>query len=172
VLTGKNIIMMIVSYRNLNRGGKVKKILLASLLSIIAIGILAVPAMAAAQKVDLVACPLNYPGATQPPGGAFVVFNNSAGPNNLEMTVALKGVLPSTEYDIYLGVDSWGTPGKVGTVLTNPKGNANFHLNTAVGVSAEHTLAVDITLKGSGSDIYETEGIHAGPMGGVVLTFK
>ncbi|MBI2859233.1 MAG: hypothetical protein HYX90_09160 [Chloroflexi bacterium] len=68
---------------------------------------------------------------------------------------------------MYLGVDTWGTPGKVG----NGQGNANFHLNAAVA-SGTHTLNVDITLKGSGADIFELPGIHDSPMGGITLTFK
>jgi len=140
------------------------------------VALIAVPVMAAAQKANLIPCVVTYPdGVTPPPGGGFVIFNNTSGPNNLVMTLALKGVQPNTEYDIYLGVDSWGlVPGdvvKVGTVKTNRQGNANFHLNTAVA-SGEHTLNVDVTLKGSGSDIYELPGIHDSPTGGVTMTFK
>ena len=79
--------------------------------------------------------------------------------------------MPETAYDIYLGVDTWGTPGLVGTVTTNKQGNANFHLNTAVALGT-HTLNVDIVLQGSGADIYELPGIHDSPMGGVTVTFK
>jgi hypothetical protein len=146
-----------------------KKLVFIIVTGMVLVGLMAAPVIAAAQKVDLVKCPYNYPGQTSPPGGAFVIFNNSAGPNNLELTVALKGVLPNTEYDIYLGVDTWGTPGKIGTITTNNKGNANFHMNRMV-TAGTHTLALDITLKGSGADIYETPGIHNG--GGTVLTFK
>jgi len=154
-----------------------KKAMLLTAVAALLVTLVAVPVvMAAAQKVNLVPCPSNYPGPGPepkpfPPGGGFVVFNNSAGPNNLVMTVALKGVLPKTAYDIYLGVDSWGTPGKVGTVKTNGQGNANFHLNTAVA-SGTHTLNIDVVLKDSGSDIYELPGIHDSPMGGVTMTFK
>jgi hypothetical protein len=150
-----------------------KKTMIAVVLSLALVALVAAPLMAAAQKANLVPCPINYPNpAALPPGGGFVVFNNSAGPNNLEMTVALKGVMPNTEYDIYLGVDVWGTPGKVGTVTTNAQGNANFHLNTAVGAPGTHALNVDVTLKGSGADIYELPGIHDSPMGGVTMIFK
>jgi hypothetical protein len=136
------------------------------------VAMIAVPVMAAAQKVNLVPCSINYgPGATPPPGGGFVVFNNSSGSKNLQMTVSLKGVSPNTEYDIYLGVDVWGTPGKVATVKTNRQGNANFHLNTTVA-RGTHILNVDVTLKGSEADIYELPGIHDTPMGGVTMTFK
>ena len=149
-----------------------KKLLIALAICLLVVGVMGGPVLAKAQKVDLVPCPINYPGPDLPPGGGFVVFNNSAGSNNLEMTVALKGVMPNTAYDIYLGVDSWGTRGKVGTITTNGQGNANFHLNTAVSAPGTHTLNIDVTLKDSRADIYELPGIHDSPMGGVTLTFK
>lgn len=36
-------------------------------------------ALAKAVKVELVPCPINYPGPDLPPGSGFVIFNNSAG---------------------------------------------------------------------------------------------
>jgi len=152
-----------------------KKTILEIALVLAVVAVIAVPVMAAAQKTNLIPCVQTYgPGSTLPlpPGGGFVIFNNTSGPNNLVMTLSLKGVQPNTEYDIYLGVDTWGTPGKVGTVKTNGQGNANFHLNTAVSRPGTHALNVDVTLKGSGSDIYELPGIHDSPMGGVTLNFK
>ncbi len=128
---------------------------------------------AAAQKVELVACPINYPsGTTPPPGGGFVIFNNprSAG-HNLEVTVSLKGVTPNTEYDIYLFVDQGLEGDKIGTVKTNPRGNATLHIDGLLE-EGTHVLAVDVTLKGSGADVYETSGIHDNPMEGPSMTFK
>ena len=124
-----------------------------------------------AQKVDLVICPLNYPGPDYPLGGGFVIFNNSSGTeHNLELTVSLKGVEANTEYDIYLFVDGVGTyPVPQGSVTSNKKGNVNFHMNVLLA-PGEHILALDVTLAGSGSDIYETPDIHSG--GGTVLEFK
>ena len=149
-----------------------KKTIIEVALVLAIVALVAIPVMAAAQKVSLVACPRNYPDTvTPPPGGGFVIFNNTSGRNNLILTLALKGVEPDTAYDIYLGVDVWGTPGKVGTITTDAEGNANFHLNTSVAPGT-HTLNVDVTLNGSGSDIYELPGIHDGPMGGVTMTFK
>jgi len=128
--------------------------------------------LAAAQKVVLVPCPINYPGPNFPPGGGFVIFNNPKGADhNLEVTVSLKGVTPSTEYDIYLFIDQGGTGEKIGTLKTNPKGNANFHINGLLE-EGTHVLAIDITLKGSGADVYETSGIHDVPMEGPSMTFK
>jgi hypothetical protein len=141
-------------------------------LALALVALLAVPVMAAAQKVTLVPCPFNYgSGETPPPGSVFVIFNNSAGAKNLQITVSLKRALPNTEYDIYLGVDNWGTPGKIGTVKTNRQGNGNFHLNTKVA-RGTRVLNVDITLAGSDADIYELPGIHDTPMGGVTMNFK
>jgi hypothetical protein len=122
--------------------------------------------------VDLVPCPINYPDpANVPPGGGFVVFNNSSGDcHNLEVTVSLKGVEPKTAYDIYLFVDgSWHNGAKAGTITTNKRGNANFHMNTLVA-GGERILAIDITKEGSMADVYETPDIHSG--GGTAMTFK
>ena len=129
---------------------------------------------AAAQKVNLVPCPVNYPpGIPPPPGGGFAIFNNPKGEShNLEVTVSLKGVMPKTQYDIYLFVDDGVTGGrKIGTVKTNPKGNANFHMNGSLE-EGTHVLAVDVTLAGSGSDVYETPGIHETPMEGPSMNFE
>lgn len=131
-------------------------------------------AVAKAVKVELVPCPINYPDPENlPPGGGFVIFNDSAGAgHNLELTVSLKGVEPDTAYDIYLFVDGgWYAGEKAGTVTTNKRGNANFHMNALIE-EGEHTLAIDVTKEGSGSDVYETPGIHDKPMGGTVMTFK
>ena len=149
-----------------------KKTMIKVALVLALVALVAIPAMAAAQKVSLVACPINFPdGVTPPPGGGFVIFNNTSGRNNLVMTLVLRGVAPDTAYDIYLGVDAWGTPGKVGTVTTDADGYADFHLNASV-TPGTHTLNVDVTLNGSGIDIYELPGIHDDPMGGVTMTFK
>ena len=89
-------------------------------------------------------------------GGGFVVFNNSAGPNNLELTVALKGAPADATYDIYLFVDgAWYNGAPVGTVTTNKQGNANFHINVAL-TSGTQALAVDVALPVSGSDQFLT----------------
>jgi hypothetical protein len=146
-----------------------KKLTIAIVLCLVVFAMIAMPALAAAQKVALVACPINYPaGSEQPPGGGFVVFNNSAGPNNLEVTVSLKGVEPDVDYDVYLFVDGGGA--LVGTITTNGQGNANFQTK-ALLAAGEHYLAIDVTLKGSGADVYETTEIHASPWG-ILMTFK
>jgi len=148
-----------------------KKLTIAIVLCLVVFAMIAMPALAAAQKVALVACPINYPaGSEQPPGGGFVVFNNSAGPNNLEVTVSLKGVEPGVTYDVYLFVDgAWYDGALAGTITTNVQGNANFHMNGLLE-PGEHTLAIDIVYTDTGADIYETPDIHSG--GGAVMTFK
>jgi hypothetical protein len=143
-------------------------VVVATVLALVAL--IVVPVIAAAQKAGLVPCPINYPGPTLPPGGGFVVFNNSAGPNNLEMTLSLKGVSPNADYDIYVFVDgAWLGGDKVGTVTTNKQGNANLHLNAAVSTGS-HVLNVDVTSAGSFADVYELPGIHTGD--GVTMDFK
>ncbi len=127
----------------------------------------------AAQKSELIPCPINYPaGSTVPPGGGFVIFNNPADANhNLEMVVSLKKVEPNTAYDIYLFVDQGVTGEKLGTITTNKQGNANFHAKGSLEPGT-HVLALDVTLQGSGADVYETSGIHDVPMEGPSMTFK
>jgi hypothetical protein len=127
---------------------------------------------AAAQKVDLIPCPINYPDpANLPPGGGFVIFNNpAAADNNLDVTISLKGVEPQTDYDLYLFVDgAWYNGAKLGTITTNIKGNATFHINGLLSPGL-HILAFDVTAAGSGADIYETPGIHQTQ--GIIMTFR
>ena len=146
-----------------------KKIMVGVVVGLAILTIMAALGFAAAQKVNLVPCTVTYPaGSTPPPGGGFVIFNNTRGVSvNLVVTVSLKGVEPKTSYDIYLFVDNVAT--KVGTITTNPRGNANFHLNTLL-TKGQHILALDVTKAGSGADVYETPGIHAAQ--GTVMIFK
>ena len=126
-----------------------KKILIALALCLVAVGLIVSPAMAAAQKVDLAPIAgLN--------GGGFVIFNNSSGPNNLEVTVSLKGAAANT-YGVFLFVDGvWYGGAPVGAITPNKQGNANFHINVAVAPGT-HLLAVDVALPlPSGADQYLT----------------
>ena len=75
-------------------------------------------ALAKAVKVDL-----NPIGVD--PGGGFVVFNNTSGPENVQVQMSLKGALPNTDYDVIVHVG--GPDTYVATITTNAKGNANFH---------------------------------------------
>ena len=107
-------------------------------------------------KTDLVPYPSGGP------VGA-VIFNSSTGsPNNFEMTLQLKKVTPNTAYDVYLFLDSYasgqGVP--VGTLTTNGIGNGTFHVNTQV-TPGIHTVAVDVTIHGSGNDVFVTPGLYA-----------
>ncbi len=136
------------------------------------LGLTVALALAAAQKVTLVPCPVNFPAGTEPPpGGGFVIFNNPRGADHdLDVTVSLKAVEPNTSYNIYVFVDGAQLNGaKAGTVDTNPRGNANFHLNGLLS-KGEHVLALDVTKAGSESDVYETPGIHEGE--GTLMIFQ
>jgi hypothetical protein len=118
--------------------------------------------LAAAAKVDLVPCPINWPNpASPPPGSAFVIFNNPSGEDgfNFQMLVSLKKVLPRTAYDVYYYVDDGNIPYLAGTVTTNIQGNANVHFKGSIPEGG-HVMMACVTLHGSGSDIYETPGIH------------
>jgi hypothetical protein len=121
------------------------------------------------KKLSLIPCPINYPaGGNVAPGGGFVIFNNPNGAEkNLIVNGALKKVEPNTEYDLYLFVDD--EPMKLGTVKTNPQGNATFNLQTLLSAGV-HYLGFDVTKKGSQNDVYETPGIHEKK--GTVLAFN
>jgi len=125
-------------------------------------------------KVDLLPCPYNYPDPDNPPlGEVFVIFYNSPGTGyNFEMIVSLIGVEPTTEYDIHLSVTESGgwSANKVGTVESDGSGNATFYMSDLLAPGL-HTLGVVITLKGSGSDIYETPGVHPPYVGDPAMSF-
>jgi hypothetical protein len=110
---------------------------------------------------QLVDCPINYPGALYPPGTGFVVFTSPSS-GTLRTTLTLVGVMASTSYDEYLGVDAWGVPGKITTITTDTSGNFSGFIDRSVA-SGPHYLNIDIVLQGSGSDIYELPGIHGSP---------
>ena len=59
------------------------------------------------------------------PGCGFVIFNNTSGPENVQIQMSLKGALPKTDYDVIVHIN--GSDTYVATVTTNAKGNANFH---------------------------------------------
>jgi hypothetical protein len=118
-------------------------------------------ALPAAQKVELIACPQNYPESPFPPGTVFVIFNNpDEGEYNLSVGVSLKKVEPNTPYDIHLFADGSYFM-FLGTVLTNTKGNASLHTSGLIGKEG-HILAIDITESESPYDVYETPGLHEG----------
>lgn len=140
-----------------------KKLASALALGLLLVALVAAPGLAKAEKTDLVPYP------TGPAVGA-VIFNNSAGPNNLEVTVQLRSVTPDTAYDVYLFLDgnASGTGVVLGTVTTNGAGNATFHANTAVPVGS-HRVAIDVTLHGSGNDLFVTPGLYAQDL---IMTFR
>jgi hypothetical protein len=141
-----------------------KRILVSLVLCLVVVGIIASPALAAAQKVDLVPNP-----KWNAPGGGFVVFNNSVGPNNLKVTLALKGVTPDTSYDIYLFVDT-SVGIMLGTIMTDGKGNANLHINNLVA-AGQHNLGVVVTLNNNPNAYYLSTDFIS-PNMSATLTFK
>lgn len=64
------------------------------------------------------------------PGGGFVIFNDTSGPENVQIQMSLKGALPNTDYDVIVHIGAPDT--YVATVTTNAKGNANFHYSGSV----------------------------------------
>jgi hypothetical protein len=143
-----------------------RRIASALALGMLVASLVAAPALAKAEKVDLV--PI-----TGLAGGGAVVFNNSAGPNNLEVTVQLKKVAPDFTFDVYVFIDgAWLGGAPVGSVTTNGAGNATFHVNGQVP-AGDHFVAVDVALPVSGADQYLAPAFTS-PQStwGIVMTFK
>jgi hypothetical protein len=107
-----------------------KKLAIALIFGLVVSVIVAAPALAAAQKV-----PLNPIGTG--PGNGFVVFNDTKGPQNVQIQMSLKQALPKTAYDVvvYLGAADPGSV--VGTVTTNVQGNANFSYKGSVALGPQ-----------------------------------
>jgi hypothetical protein len=124
-----------------------KKVAIALVLSLLLVGIVAVPALAQADKV-----PLNAIGSDT--GGGFVIFNNTSGPDNLQIEMSLKGAMPNVTYDVIVRVSGVDTP--VGSVTTNKQGNANFHWS---GSTAPGVGSTGFGLKREGSFQFGTGGV-------------
>jgi hypothetical protein len=137
-----------------------KKILFALALGLLLVAAMAVPAMAAAQKLAL--APIA--GLT---GSGFAVINSSSGPNNFELTVSLKGAAPDTTFEVWLELYGQPTLGPaVGAFTTNKQGNGNFHINMAM-VPGTYNLGIDVAI--GGGDQYLTSNVYGAP---ILYTFK
>lgn len=119
-----------------------KKVLRVLIIALALVGVLVIPALAAkggqgkgAQKVTLIP----YPGGTDP-GGGFVIFNDTSGPDNVQTQMSLKGAPANTVYDVWVMINDVIT--HVGTVTTNPKGNANFHCSYSEAGSGVQKLGL------------------------------
>lgn len=133
---------------------------IAVVLSLVVVAMIAVPVMAAAQKLGLTP----IAGLS---GSGFVVINSSSGPNNMELTVSLKGAPANTTYEVWLEVDGQPTLGPaVGTFTTNKQGNGNFHINMQM---APGTYDLGIDLAQSGADRFLTSNVYGAP---ILTTFK
>jgi hypothetical protein len=103
-----------------------KKLLIALVVCLAMLALIAVPALAQAQKVSLEK-------AAGAPGGGSVVFNGPAGNNQFECELALKGVAPKTAYNVYLDIYSFGIFNlPLGSITSNAAGNANLHHNCPI----------------------------------------
>lgn len=100
-----------------------KRLLIVLALCLVVVGIVAAPVLAKAEKVSL------NPIGTDP-GSGYVVFNDTSGPDNVQIEMSLKGALANTSYDVYVHIGAPDT--YVATITTNAQGNANFHYSTSV----------------------------------------
>ena len=116
-----------------------KKTAIAMVICLVVLVMAAAPVMAAAQKVDL-----NQIGTD--PGCGFVIFNDTSGPDNVQIQMSLKGALPKTNYDVIVHIGAPDT--YVATVTTNVKGNVNFHYSASV---ASGDQQVGLGLKRAGA---------------------
>lgn len=115
-----------------------KKLMAITLALVMVLTIGAAPVMAAAQKVDLVS-------SSTDPGSGFVVLNNSTG--GAELQVSLKGAMSKADYEVLIGDGAnWMS---LGTMTTNGKGNANFHMNFKDVESGEYDVVVAINRLGT-----------------------
>jgi hypothetical protein len=139
----------------------VKKVLISLVVSLAMLALIAVPALAKAQKVDLVKTDSNLP------GGGFVVFNGPAGNNQFEFELALKGVEANTAYDVYVDIPYFGLGGfdwLLDTITTSAAGNANLHHNCPNSDTGgplppgPYDFGVHVTLAGSLVDLYFMSG--------------
>jgi hypothetical protein len=148
-----------------------KKLIPVMVAAILVPILVASPVFAKAEKVDLKADPRNYPELA---GEGFVVFNNSSGEHNLEVTVSLKNAdietLGVTELDVYLYVKP-GPSVKIGTMTLNGKGNGNFHANYSVP-SGPQELALVLTKPLSMANVYRAPPYISAPATFVQMTFK
>ncbi len=103
-----------------------KKTLIAIVMSLVMVGVMAGPVLAATQKMSL-----NQLGVDPDPGSGFVVFSNNSGPNNMNVQMSLKGALPNTDYVVYCALEG-DSDVPLATITTNAKGNANFHYSVYV----------------------------------------
>lgn len=130
------------------------------------------PALAKAEKVELKPDPRN-PDYSNLAGEGFVVFNNSSGEHNLEITVSLKKAdtdILGTELDVYLYVKP-GPSIKLGTMTLNKKGSGNFHANCSVA-SGPQELAIVLTKPPSMNNVYRAPEYAGPPATFVEMTFK
>ena len=134
---------------------KIHVTLIALALAVATLALIAVPALAQAQKVDLVKADPSLP------GGGYVVFNGPAGNNQFECELSLKGVEPKTAYDVYLDISTLGVYGwLIGTITTSAAGNANLHHNCPISDTViplppgPYDFAVHVSLAGSMDYLY------------------
>ena len=116
-----------------------KKLTIAVVLSLVLITVGSGVALAKAQKVSLT--PIGSDS-----GSGFVVFNDTSGPDNVQLEMSLKGALANTTYDVIVHMNGADAP--VGTVTTNTKGNANFHWSWSEAGSGNRRLGLGLKREG------------------------
>jgi hypothetical protein len=95
-----------------------KKIFIALALCLVMVGLIATPAFAATQKVDLV----KYPGPGNPPAKAgYATFTTDQGDRALVVGITVTNATARTKYGVYLQGDC-GLNYTLGYLTTNSKG--------------------------------------------------
>jgi len=122
-----------------------KKLIAIALAVVLVLTVGSGVALAKAQKVDL--NPYDDGGAGFDPGTGFVVLNNSTG--GAELQVSLKGAVANDDYYVYISGDSGVSWDLLGTMTTNGKGNANFHMNWKDVPAGTYTVEVALNRVGA-----------------------
>ena len=119
-----------------------KKIIFAVVLGVVAVVMLGVPVLAAAQRL-----PLEQRCGNTSGGGSVVLYDSKA-PNSVEMELILRGALPNQGYDVicrtWLPDYSNYSETTVGTVYTNKGGAAIGSYTLSVATPGDYVFSLEL----------------------------
>jgi len=108
-----------------------KKTVIALLVGLLMVSVLVVPALAKADRQELV--PYQPFGPIDPDASGKAIINRPKGDVVLVITVSVKGLEPEKSY-LVKSFSSWNVDfTDIGTLITNKNGNGHFHINFREG---------------------------------------